>query len=375
MAIKTVSVSAGISLAFLFGSANADSSSDIAAVANRTEPASIQLPVGVESNAIQVRQRVAIRGHDDGSVLQLSANTPAISIESPDPVVIDGLTIRWQLATSDAPVETAAAVVVKDTDLTFRNCRFEAIGNDARCPTALAVTGFSKVRVENCHFEGFNFTVTSSDGSETTLTECTIRSPGHCGASVYSASTLELDGCLVTGSKFHGVRCTGGRLDIHDSLIIGNKNRGIYLGNKPAEGRVVSNVIHSNGAGISSFGSSEVTIANNVFFANTYSGVDTRETCLLDVRDNIFAKNQHGFALFSQGGAKQFILRDNNFWANDVDTKDYELSDPIVTADPKFTDPESGHFGTAGDTTRGLSPTAATEISRLWKHWKTSQKQ
>lgn len=373
MAIKTVSVSAGISLALLFGSANADSSSDIAAVANRTEPSSIQLPVGVESNAIQVRQRVAIRGHDDGSVLQLSANTPAISIESPDPVVIDGLTIRWQLATSDVPAETAAAVVVKDTDLTLKNCRIEAIGNDARCPTALAVTGFSKVRVENCHFEGFNFTITSSGGAEITLAECTVRSPGHCGVSVSSASSLELDHCLVTGSKFHGVRCTGGRLDLHDCLIIGNKNRGIYLGNKPAEGRVVNNVIHSNGAGISSFGSSEVTIRHNVFIDNTFSGIDSRETCALDIAKNIFVSNNQGFVLFNNGGVNQMTFGSNNFWANEVDIKDHAVPDQTTFLDPGFLDATNGDFTATSETlsTMEFGLRRDTSINEIWKLWKT----
>ena len=86
------------------------------------------------------------------------------------------------------------------------------------------------------------------------ISDCLILNPGHCGITVYSGSTIDVARNIITGSRYHGVRSTGGTLNMHDNLIIRNKNRGIYLGNKSASGHVSNNVILGNGTGISAKG-------------------------------------------------------------------------------------------------------------------------
>ncbi|QDT32153.1 right-handed parallel beta-helix repeat-containing protein [Thalassoglobus polymorphus] len=300
-------------------------------------------------------------------LLDVTADRPALRISGKGPVVIDGITIKWQLATSQGRGQEPAAVWVQDCPVTFKNCKVIASGNAKRCPTALLGAGFSKVNVEGCRFEGFEFTVNCAGGAEMTMTDCELINPGHCGASVFSGSTLEVTRTLVTGSKYHGLRSSGGTIDIHDNLIIANKNRGIYLGNKAALGRVHNNVIADNGTGISAFGGSEVVIENNVFSGNEYSGVDSRSSCPLNVKNNIFTGNVYGFVLFKDEGRNTLKLGANCFWDNETDLKDIAAPESILRVDPEINNADAGDFSAKAEAVKKMGLEKTATISGLWK--------
>ncbi len=305
-------------------------------------------------------------------ILDVTADRPALRISGKGPVTIDGLTIKWQLATSQGKGKEPAAVWIQDCPVTFKNCKVIANGNEKRCPTALLGTGFSSVKVEGCRFEGFEFTVNCAGGAEMSITDCDIVNPGHCGASVFSGSTLEVARTLVTGSKYHGIRSSGGTIDLHDNLIIANKNRGIYLGNKAALGRVHNNVISGNGAGISAFGGSEVVIENNVFIDNSYCGVDPRSSCPLEVRKNIFTQNESGFIQYEDQGRDAVKLGTNCFWKNKTDLKDIPEPESTLKLDPQLTNTDTGDFTAKAKEVKGMGLKDSTAISKVWKRFKAN---
>jgi hypothetical protein len=148
----------------------------------------------------------------------------------------------------------------------------------------------------------------------------------------------------VAGSLFHGVRNTGGKMDLRDNLIIDNKNRGVYLGNKSASGQIVNNVIIRNGAGISGFERSELQITNNVIAESNYSGVDMRSSCSLTIRDNIICDNTQGVVEFKEGEVGANKLLANTFWQNKADVNNIEKSANCLNAEPLFNDSKSGDF-------------------------------
>jgi len=261
----------------------------------------------------------------------------------------------------------------KDGSLTLRNCRMIALGNHQRCPMAVACTGFANVRLEGCRFEGFEFTIGYGGGAKGAVTDCLILNPGHCGISVYSGSTVDAVRNIVTGSEYHGVRCTGGTLNLRDNLIIKNKNRGVYLGNKSASGRVVNNVILGNGTGISAFAQTDVVIENNVILSSSYAGLGTRDSCRIRVRDNVFQGNTRGIVQFEATGKSQVEVGRNSFWKNETNTENLEMPDEAILTDPDFAALENGDFVPRAqqltDHRQGLRDAAVFE--NLWKKWKS----
>lgn len=94
----------------------------------------------------------------------------------------------------------------------------------------------------------------------------------------------------------------------HDNLIIKNKNRGVYPGNKSTSGRVNNNVILGNGTGISAFAQTDVTIENNLILNSSYAGLGTHDSCPLTVRNNVFQENSWGIAIFEESGTNRVTL-------------------------------------------------------------------
>jgi nitrous oxidase accessory protein NosD len=332
----------------------------------------VAVSAGTYQEAVTIDKALTLKGENaETCVLEVTDDAPAIAIATKEPVTIEGLTIRWQLATSDGKQGPACAILAKDAQVTLKNCRIVAAGNGQRCPAALSIAGFSKVSVENCRFEGFEFTINCGDGAEGTIVDSVVVNPGHCGISVFSGSKLEVARCIVTGSEFHGVRSTGGTLIAHDNLIVKNKNRGVYLGNKSAHGKLSNNVIAENGTGISAFAGSDVAIENNVIVGNSYAGLDSRDTCPIAVKDNVFANNSRGFVLFAESGKNEVSLGRNDFWKNETTVENIDLPEDSLQVDPRFVAAKEGDFstGAAELTAGGLGLTDAGAISELWKKW------
>jgi len=376
---RYVSIALLVLIVLAGGSCEEDLQSDLQRSINAAKQGEVvTIPPGTHRGTIRLDRPLTLKGESpETCILELTADKPVIFVSSRKPVVIDSVTIKWQLATSERHKGPVCALAVKDGSATIRNCRLIALGSIKRCPSAVQCFGFSNVKLENCRFEGFEFTIGYDGGSEGSITDCVILNPGHCGATVYSGSKLEVARNIVTGSGYHGLRCTGGTLLAHDNLIIKNKNRGIYLGNKSASGRVSNNVILGNGTGISAFAQTDVTIENNVILNSSYAGLGTRDSCPLTVRNNVFQENTRGIAIFEEAGTNRVTLGQNSFWNNQTDTENFERPANSILVDPSFEAPDRGNFSPKDDELRtnkqGLSDPSI--FGPLWEKWNTiSQK-
>lgn len=347
-------------------------------VAAAKSGATVTLAAATYHEPLSIQRPLSIKGTSrDACVLEVTSNTPALQITSKRPITIESITIRWQLESSDGTQGTAAAVLAKDTDVTIRDCRIVALGNSQRCPMAISAAGFSKVKIENCEFEGFDFTIGYAGGAEGSVSDCVIRDMGHCGISVYTGSKVRVSNNVITGSKYHGLRCTGGELQAFNNLIIHNNNRGIYLGNKSARGRVRNNVIMGNGTGIGAFAQSDVTIESNLILDSEYAGIGTRDSCRLKVIKNIFQGNTRGIIQFAEVGKSSVQLGSNCFWNNETDVEDIELPKSSMQQDPQLADVANGQFTVANADAKkkrqGL--TSAEPLEGLWVKWTQLQEQ
>lgn len=200
------------------------------------------------------------------------------------------------------------------------------------------------------------------------MADCVITDPGHCGITVGNDCTVNIERNIVTGSRHHGIRCTGGTLNVRGNLVIGNKNRGVYLGNRSAHGEIVNNLIMENATGISGFSRSSVSIRNNLVLNSDYAGLDLRDSCNLVIENNIFMANTKGIVVYKEIGKSRFTLNGNTFWKNGKDTLDVERPANSIIAEPKFTAPDAGDFslpkGRLSSENQGLLD--HTPIKQLW---------
>ena len=303
------------------------------------------VPKGAWSQPITITKPIRLRGEAvDACVIEVTADQPAFRITTKEEVVLESLTIRWQRATSERLSEPLAAVWLRDSPVKLRSVRFYAPGNNVRCPSAISASGFSDLTVEESHFEGFDFTVQFFAGAKGRVADSVVWKPGHCGITVGPDCSVEVIRCVVAGSGYHGIRCTGGRLMASDNLVISNQNRGFYLGNKSATGAIRNNVIQGNGTGISGFAQSEVEVANNLISKSDFAGLDARDTCRLQVRNNLFVDNTRGLVLFKESGKNVNSVATNLFWGNQKDTEGFERMPEVVRADPQLTNLAGGEF-------------------------------
>ncbi len=335
----------------------------------------VNVPRGTYRKPLRIDKALTLKGSDrDACVLDVTADVPAVLITTKNAVTLESLTIKWQRATSDRTEDPACGVVLKDAKATIDDCRLLAPGGDTRCPAAVLAYGFSKLHLDDCRFDGYEFTVQFARGAEGVVENCVFVKPGHCGVTVSSDSKAVIRRNVVTGSAYHALRCTGGELEVTDNLIIKNKNRGLYLGNKSAKGEVSNNVILGNGTGISGFANSEVDIENNVILESGYSGIDFRQSCELSVKNNILAKNERGIIQFKEGGRGRNTVGSNTLWNNKTDTEGLDKTGKTVASDPGFKDAENGDFTVTAASVRsakhGLKDPAP--FVELWKKWKAA---
>jgi len=337
----------------------------------------VVIPKGVYTEAVTVTKPLILKGESRNEcIFEVTSNQPAVSIDSKGKgkVLIEGVTIKWQLATSDK-TEQPFAVAVKDSNVEVKNCCFEPLGDFKRCPVAINSMGFSELNIDTCRFEGFEYTVCFGQGTKGSIRNSLIMDSGHQGIILYAGATVEITGNVVTGSRFHAVRSTGGNLKMTDNLIINNANRGVYLGNKSAGGTIADNVIIGSGTGVGGFARSNVKIENNVIADSIYAGIGMRDSCSLSIRDNIFRGNERGLILFKESGGNGNRLYKNTFWHNKVDAENMNKAADSIAVDPGFVDVENGDFslkpGPALQQKQGL--TNPEIFKKLWKIWKNRQ--
>ena len=333
------------------------------------------VPEGVYTEPVRINKSLKLKGQSlRGSVFEVTANEPAIFVDAKgkDEVTIEGLTIKWQLATSDKNIEHPFAVAVKDTKAEIKSCNFVPLGNPERSPVAIRAMGFSNLNIEACRFEGFEYVVCYGEGTEGAMSDSLIMDCGHQGVILYSGATAKIIGNVITGSKYHAVRSTGGTLEVKDNLIIENANRGIYLGNKSAGGVISNNIIMGNGTGISGFAQSKVRIQNNIIADSSYAGISMQDSCSLSIRNNILQGNAKGCILQKEGSKDANKVFRNLFWQNEADVENFDKPAVSISAEPGFVDPDNGDFslkaGAALEHKQGLTDPNVFKI--LWKRWK-----
>ncbi len=331
------------------------------------------VPKGVYAEPVTVTKPLTLKGESKTDcIFEVTANEPAIFIDTKGKgnVTIEDLTIKWRLATSDR-VERAFALGVKDSEVEVKNCNFVPLGNFKRSPMAVKAIGFSKVDINTCRFEGFGFAVFYNKGTEGTVQDSVIANCQSQGITIFSAATVDIIGNIITGSKKHAVRNTGGTLRMKDNLIINNANRGVYLGNKSAKGVITNNIIMGNGTGISGFARSKVKIKNNIILNNSFAGIDMRDSCSFLIQKNILQGNTRGLVLFKETGKNSNKIGKNAFWRNKTDTENLTKTADSITTEITFVDPNNGNFslkpGPALQNKQGL--TNPQILKKLWQKW------
>jgi len=347
------------------------------------EPGSVvTLPAGVYTEPITIDKPLILKGESvENCVFQVTSNEPAIFVKAGQKgkVVIEDITVKWQLATSERS-ETPFAVAVRDCEAQVRNCRFYPLGNFKRCPVAIKSLGFSKLRIESCLFEGFEYTVCFGEGSEGSIADSIVAGSGHQGISLYSGATAEITRNIVCNSRYHGVRSTGGTLDMRDNLVMNNANRGVYLGNKSAHGVVENNVIMGSGlVGVSGFAQSDVNVRNNLIMDCGEVGVGLQPSCRLVLQKNVIMNNPKGVVVFIKDSTSSYgaVVRENVYWNNGVDTENCRKGAGSLDLDPGLRSPEAGDFGITNEEVlqKGHGLTDPAVFQSLWQKSKMSLEQ
>ncbi|MEA2709449.1 MAG: hypothetical protein QOF78_2050 [Phycisphaerales bacterium] len=325
------------------------------------------VPKGVCNEPLKIEKPIKLRGADrDACVVDVVADQPAIRLaHGKGEVVLENLTVRWKRATSGCVTEEQGAIVAKDGAVRLHNVRVIASDSFARCPVGFTANGFADVKIDACEFEGFDFALHFAGGAKAVIADSVVANPGHCGITAGPESNVEVTRTIVTGSRYHGVRCTGGELNVHDNVIIANKNRGIYLGNKSATGTIHDNVIQGNGAGISAFGESEVKVHNNFIASSEAAGIDMRDSCRLNVAQNLLANNGRAMVLFPESGKNRNTVARNASAGNKTETEGFQSSPPdLQKVEGQVAE---GEFAIAK--ARGFGLTDPAAIKPVWQRW------
>lgn len=332
------------------------------------EGTEVRISKGRHTDPIHIKKTLKLRGDDAADcIIEVTSDSPAILVEGKGAVELEGVTIRWKRETSNRKPYPQAGLVAKDSNVKLRNVRFIAPDDKMRCPSALMATGFSEIDVSGCEFEGFDFTIQVGEGARGTISDCVIVRPGHCGITVGNGGKLEVTGNIVTGSEFHAIRCTGGELIAKNNLIVANKNRGFYLGNKAARGEIKENAILRNGTGISGFGGSEVEIAHNYIADSDFAAIDMRDNCRLKIDRNTIVNNARGLVIFKEAGENKNSVLINALGGNKIETEGFEKAPDIERVSAGGDGYGDGRFMV--ENARGFGLSEPERIQTLWRRF------
>jgi len=342
----------------------------------------VYVPAGTYDKPIRISKSIQLIGNKTSeSIFKVTANEPAIIVDTKGKgqVLIENITIQWQLATSDQH-EFPFAVAVKDTEATIWNCTFQPLGNPQRSPVAIRAMGFSNMDVAACDFEGFDYVICYGEGTKGKTFDCYIRNCGHQGVILYSGAEADVYRNIITGSRYHAVRTTGGRLNMRDNLIINNKNRGVYLGNKSGSGEIVNNLLIGNATGIDGISACRFTVRNNVILNSEYAAISAIPQAQLDIDGNVLSDNPRGIIIHQEESKSDPIrpkFGKNVFWKNqtNIEIQTTDLSDEsieMIEAEPDFIEPDNGNFTLADPAFEGMGLSDPKVIFDLWQKYKES---
>ncbi len=327
----------------------------------------IEVPKGTYKQPVLIKKGIAIKGNE--ATLEVESNNPAILIDSYKQVVIEGLTIKFKSKGKPGKGDSPIAVFVRAGEVALRNCSFEALGDAEQCPGAVYAQDKSELDIKDCRFDGFEYTIQFWNGAAGSVEDCIVMNPGHCGISIGNDSAASLKRNIVTGSRYHGIRCTGGKIEAESNLVVRNKNRGFYIGNKSALGKISNNLIADNATGINVFANSKLEIKNNVIVRSSFAGLCITDTAKLETEGNIIADNEKGVVGFSEEQGKTVtvsISGKNLVHGNKTETEAAELPSNTVKEDPTFSDADSGLFKTA---IRDVGLEDPEALQTLWAKW------
>lgn len=350
---------------------------DLQAMIDAAEPGTtVKIPAGTYDKPIRITKSLRLIGDDADSVIKVTANEPAIMIDTKGQgkVQIEKLIIQWQLASSDKQ-EMPFAVAVKDTEGYIQNCIFRPLGNPKRSPVAIRSMGFSGMYLNACDFTGFDYVVCYGEGTKGVMTDCFIRNCGHQGVILYRGAEAKILHNIITGSRYHAVRTTGGKLTMKDNLIINNKNRGVYLGNRSGSGVIENNLLIGNGTGIDGMSACRFKVINNVILKSSYSAISARPYAMLGVQGNVLADNVRGIIVHQDEGKTDPVkskFGKNIFWKNQTDTENCEGGDKVVQ-EPDFIEPGNGNFKLADLAFEDMGLRDPKVIFDLWQKYKENK--
>ncbi|MDZ8117968.1 right-handed parallel beta-helix repeat-containing protein [Pontiella agarivorans] len=355
----------------LLGATTAYADFDIQKAIDAAKPGTaISIPTGTYRTPIQIKQGLTLSG--ENVVLEVESNQPAILIDARKPVLIKGLTIKYRTERKPKKDDTPYAVFIRNGDIEIIDSTFTALGNGPESPGAISAQDKSEVDISNCSFNGFEYTIQIWNGAEGDIEDCLIMNPGHCGITIGSGSSAELTRNIVTGSRYHGIRCTGGEIEADSNLVIRNKNRGFYIGNRSAIGEISNNLIIDNATGINVFARSKLEIDHNVIVRSSYAGLAIADTAQLEIEDNIIVDNERGIVGFSseKGRTPRVHIEEKNLMSgNKIASENAELSSKISERDPSFSDSDKGLFKSAVDNMGLENP---EELQALWMKWQSA---
>ncbi|MCK5675479.1 MAG: right-handed parallel beta-helix repeat-containing protein, partial [Verrucomicrobia bacterium] len=260
------------------------------AIDNAKSGTTVVVPKGTYSQPITIKKGITLKG--EGAILEVESNQPAVLIDSYKGATLEGLTIKWKTQSKPQKNDNPYAVFIRAGEVELKNCTFEALGSGEESPCAISAKDKSEVDIKNCRFNGFEYTIQFWDGAEGKVADCLVMNSGHCGITIGGGAKVELEGNIVTGSRYHGIRCTGGEIEAKSNLVVRNKNRGFYIGNKSAVGEISNNLIVDNATGINVFAYSKLKIENNVIVRSSYAGLSIIDTAKLEIEGNIVADNE-----------------------------------------------------------------------------------
>lgn len=334
--------------------------------------AEILVPAGTYTQPIAIKKGIRLKG-EQGTVLEVESNEPAILVDAYKPVAIEGMTIQSKTKSKPQKGDSPYAVFVRAGNVALDNCTFKALGEGDQSPGAVSVQGKSNVDIRNCRFEGFEYTIQYWSGASGRVEDCILLNPGHCGISIGNGSEAVLERNIVTGSRYHGIRCTGGKITAKSNLVVRNKNRGFYIGNKSAIGEISNNLIVENATGINVFANSKLGIAHNVIVRSSYAGLVVADTAKVKVEGNIVVDNEKGLVGFSaeKGQQPSIAVDGKNLVYNNTTESEGTAGLPSKTkrVDPGFKDADGGLFATEY-TGMGLDEPEA--LQRLWIKWQAA---
>ncbi len=293
---------------------------------------------GIYSTPIIITKPITLRGQSfQDCRFEVVSDQPAIQIKqigASGSVNIENLTINWQLATSTGSKQNPVAIDILDSNVIINGCVIENTATKERAPAAIFTKGFSELKLTNSQIEGpFDYAVNFGEGTKGTVADCFISKPEHQGIMLYAGADVLVERNIITGSKFHAVRTTGGKLILRNNWIESNNNRGIYLGSQSGSGIIENNVINNNATGISGFSMSEFIIRNNIISNSSYAGIGFERSTRLMIENNIFARNQKAWTMLDRGGTNGNGCRKNTFWANRELTEGFSHTQDSIIED------------------------------------------